>query len=105
MSDRDIAAEKTALAAHLYITFRRKLNRVIDVEWLVRNEEYAREIIATARKPGMEELAAYINRLEELIFGKPVAVTKEPEPHFEEEPELEDEVTNTDVKQYIGALR
>ena len=39
MSDRDIAAEKTALAAHLYITFRRKLNRVSDVEGLVRNEE------------------------------------------------------------------
>lgn len=105
MSDRDIAAEKTALSAHLYITFRRKLNRVIDVEWLVRNEEYAREIIAMARKPGMEELAAYINRLEELVFGKPEIVPEEPALQFEEEVELEDDGAEIDVKQYIGTLR
>ena len=107
MNDRDNAAEKTAIAAHLYITLRRKLNRVIDVEWLVRNEDYAREVITLARKPGLEELASHINRLEELVFGKPkpVQALVAPAPQVEEEDDLEDLGLDTGVKQYIGTLR
>ena len=107
MSDRDIAAEKTAIAAHLYITLRRKAYRVIDVEWLVRNEDYAREVIALARKPGLEELASHINRLEELVFGKPkpVVAPPAPAPKFEEEGDLEAPGLDGGVKQYIGTLR
>jgi hypothetical protein len=106
MNDRDIAAEKTAIAAHLYIALRRKINRVIDVEWLVRNEDYAREVIAIARKPGLEELASHINRLEELVFGpKVIEAPVEPEPRIEEEEELDDLALDTGVKQYIGTLR
>lgn len=105
MSDRDSTAEKMAIAAHLYITFRRRLNRVIDVEWLVRNEEYAGEIIAMARKLGLQELASYINRLEELVFGKPQPVLAQPAPIFEDEDSLAGEIDSTDVKQYIGTLR
>jgi hypothetical protein len=107
MNDRDNAAEKTALAAHLYITLRRKLNRVIDVEWLVRNEDYAREVITLARKPGLEELASHVNRLEELVFGKPkpIPAPLAPAPRVEEEDELDDLGLDTSVKQYIGTLR
>lgn len=107
MNDRDNAAEKTAIAAHLYITLRRKTNRVIDVEWLVRNEDYAREVITLARKPGLEELASHINRLEELVFGKPkpVVAPAAPAPQVEEEDALEDLGLDTSVKQYIGTLR
>ena len=108
MSDRDNAAEKTAIAAHLYITLRRKLNRVIDVEWLAQNEEYAREIIAISRKPGMEEVTRYVDRLEEIIFGKPILKVVEPEPVFEEKRLFLDEVEEEHISnddQYIGTLR
>ena len=37
--------EKTAIAAHLYVSLRRVANRVIDIEWMAQNEEYARAII------------------------------------------------------------
>ena len=105
MNDRDSTAEKTAIAAHLYIAMRRKFNRVIDVEWLVRNEDYAREIIALAKRSGLEDLAAHINRLEELVFGKPVAVPVEPAPKVEVEDEPEELDFNLGAKQYIGTLR
>jgi hypothetical protein len=106
MNDKD-TAEKTAIAAHLYITVRRKLNRVIDVEWLAQNEDYAREIIAIARKPGLEEASVYVTRLEELVYGKAEVKAAEPEPVFEERKffadEVEEEQDNAD--RYIGTLR
>jgi len=106
MNDRDNAAEKTAIAAHLYIALRRKINRVVDVEWLVRNEDYAREIITLGRRPGLEELTSHVNRLEELVFGKPLIAPVEPPPRIvAEEDELEDWELDPGVKQYIGTLR
>lgn len=105
MNDRDSTAEKTAIAAHLYIAMRRKFNRVIDVEWLARNEDYAREIIALAKRPGLEELALHVDRLEELVFGKPVAVPVEPAPKVEVEDELEELDLDMGSTQYIGTLR
>lgn len=105
MNARDSAAEKTAIAAHLYIALRRKFNRVIDVEWLVRNEEYALEIIALGRKPGLEELSAHLNRLEQLVLGKPTAALPENQAKVEEDDELEDIELNLGGGQYVGSLR
>lgn len=102
-------SEKLSIAAHLYVTLRRKLNRVIDVEWLLHNEDYAREVIKIVRQQGMEELAHYADRMEVLIFGK--APPPKPEPIMpdimsdlpaEEEPEEEDAAI---ASRYIGALR
>ncbi|MEZ0232173.1 MAG: hypothetical protein ACAH12_04990 [Methylophilaceae bacterium] len=67
-------ADKTAVAAHLYVTLRRTANRVIDVEWMSKNEEYAREILRLSRSLGAEDLSRYADRYEELMFGKTVAV-------------------------------
>jgi hypothetical protein len=111
MNESEKTAEKTAIAAHLYITLRRKLNRVIDVEWLVKNEDYAREVIGMARQPGLEEAAHYTDRMEELIFGKimrqrpaePKPVTI---PKIVETPSQSSEVPSEDsARQYIGSLR
>ncbi|HZV97557.1 MAG TPA: hypothetical protein VFF74_01070 [Methylophilaceae bacterium] len=108
-------SEKTAIAAHLYVTLRRKLNRVIDVEWLVKNEEYARAVIGMARQNGLEELAHYADRMEELIFGKsipvrhaepapvvPIRVVAEELTFDSHEPADNDGST---ASQYIGTLR
>lgn len=56
-----MATEKTAIAARLYIALRREAKRSIDVEWLLKNTEYAREIIALAKQHSQElvELALH----------------------------------------------
>lgn len=64
--------EKTAIAAHLYVSMRRVANRVIDIEWLGRNAEYAQAILQLAREQGVEELARYADRYEALMTGKAV---------------------------------
>lgn len=104
-------SEKLSIAAHLYVTFRRKLNRVIDVEWLLHNGDYAKEVIRIARQQGMEELAHYADRMEELIFGKvapplaqPMPITPEVMREMPSEDELEeDDAAN--ASRYIGTLR
>ena len=59
----------TSLATHLYVRLRRDGGRVIDVIWLMRNQEYAREILRLARSIPEPELEKLTDRIEELIFG------------------------------------
>lgn len=59
----------SSLATHLYVRLRRDGGRVIDVIWLMRNAEYAKEILRIARgipEPELEKLCA---RIEELMFS------------------------------------
>lgn len=108
-------AEKTGIAAHLYVTLRRSANRVIDVEWMSKNEEYAREVIHLARQQDSEEVKHYADRYEELMFGvptpaapviKPAVVETTTDvanmPVFEEP--AEEDLPST-ASRYIGALR
>ena len=107
-------ADKKAIAAHLYIMMRRSANRVIDVEWLSKNDEYAKEIIELARSQGQDELTRYADRFDELIGGvaKPTPVVAPIKSVFvdpmtmpanmEEDAESEEEV---DASRYIGSLR
>jgi len=71
-------AEKTAVAAHLYVTLRRNANRVIDVEWMGKNDEYAKEILRLCRSLGFDDLTKYADRYEELMLSKPVAAPAPP---------------------------
>ncbi len=107
-------SDKTAIAAHLYITLRRTANRVIDVEWLAKNDEYAKEVIRLARQAGSDELAHYAGLYEELVFGIPVPI--EPvKPVISEraalladvaaEDEAPEEEEDLDPSRYIGHLR
>lgn len=105
-------SEKLSIAAHLYVTLRRKLNRVIDVEWMLHNEAYAREIIRIGRQQGMEELAHYADRMEELIFGKasppqPMPIVQDimREPPLAMEEALEEDDSAAVASRYIGTLR
>jgi hypothetical protein len=99
---------KLAIAGLISVTLRRKLNRVIDVEWMLNNDDYAREVMRIARKQDMPELTQYADRIEELIFGNAYSVPSAPivqdmmrKPsagsHVEGEAGIE--------SQYIGALR
>ena len=105
-------SEKTAIAAHLYVTLRRKLNRLIDVEWLLKNEDYAREVIGMSRQQGLEDLAHYADRMEEMIFGR-ILVKRPIEPKLDVVPKIVAESAQSShgsegdesTKRYIGTLR
>jgi hypothetical protein len=89
-----VASEKTAIAAHLYVTLRRVANRVIDIEWMAQNEEYARAIIKLAVEQGNEELARQALRYQALLDGEPPIEAEAVAP------------SGDDVKKrYIGTLR
>ncbi len=108
-------SDKTAIAAHLYITLRRTANRVIDVDWLAKNDEYAKEVVRLCRQQGSDELAHYANLYEELVFGvppapAPVASAKPPLPEraaLLAEAAAEDSNPEEDIdpNRYIGHLR
>ncbi|MGY0194730.1 hypothetical protein ACWA7J_06600 [Leptothrix sp. BB-4] len=48
MPERLSESDKLGIAAHLHVAMRRKIGRVTDIEWLVRDATYAREIIRLA---------------------------------------------------------
>ena len=72
-------SEKLAVAAHLHVLMRRKMGRVTDVEWLVRNADYAREIIRLAcQQAEHPEVADWGARLQAMLFPKPPPGTTTP---------------------------
>lgn len=85
-------SEKTAIAAHLYVSLRRVANRVIDIEWMAQNEEYARAIIKLAVEQGNDELARQALRYQSLLNGDARAEAAAPS-------------ADTVKKRYIGTLR
>lgn len=67
-------SEKLGIAAHLHVIMRRKVGRVIDVEWVVRNDEYAREVIRIAMaETEHPELQEWARRLQAALFPGSVA--------------------------------
>ena len=48
-------SERVAMAAHLHVALRRKAGRVTDTDWMVVNDEYAREVVRFAREKAREE--------------------------------------------------
>jgi hypothetical protein len=99
---------KLAVAGLISVALRRKLNRVIDVEWMLHNEEYAREVLRIARKQELAELNQYADRMEELIQGKAVApqaapVAQEAKKRLSVLSDVEEDANIE--SQYIGMLR
>lgn len=66
--------EKFAIAAHLHVLLRRKVGRVTDVEWMVKNHDYGIEVVRIARAEKQPELDEWANKLESVLLGlRPVA--------------------------------
>ena len=100
-------SEKTSVAALISVILRRKINRVIDVKWLLKNQEYAREILAVSRELDQPELNGYSDRLETLIFGNitstPVSSAKPKAPIQAPNPTNTDWANNADDDEDNGA--
>ncbi len=63
-------SSKLVIAGLISTALRRKINRVIDVEWMMNNAEYAKEVIRISRQIGIDELSRYADRMEELVMGR-----------------------------------
>jgi len=61
--------EKTSVAALMSVILRRKINRVVDVKWMVQNQDYAREIISLCKAQKLDDLDKYTTHFEDLMFG------------------------------------
>lgn len=68
------SSDKVSLAALISVILRRKMNRTIDVVWLISNEVYAREIIQLCHAQGLTELSEYADHLNKLMFGVDVPI-------------------------------
>lgn len=70
--------EKMAIAARLHVLLRSRLNRVTDVEWMVKNADYAREVVRFSRAAPYAELHEWADKLEAAIVTQPTAVIRHP---------------------------
>jgi hypothetical protein len=108
--------EKISVAALISVILRRKIGRTIDVQWLIKDPTYAKEIINLSRNQGLDDLTGYANKLESFFLENkaikevakaPVAETNKILPTtkvgFEEEEEVDE--TKIDLSKYIGHLR
>lgn len=70
--DAPSESDLVAIAAHLHVQLRRRTGRVIDVEWIVANAEYANAIVslakASATTEGAPELAVWATRFERALL-------------------------------------
>lgn len=110
--------EKISVAALISVILRRKAGRTIDVQWLIKDTTYAREIINLSRSQGLDDLTGYANKLEALLFeNKTLNSTVKPikaesnkiplERRIVLEEDLDEDVNETkiDLSKYIGHLR
>ena len=103
--------EKISIAALINVILRRKIGRTIDVQWLVKNEVYAREIISLSREQGLDDWSSYTNNLEALIFGvskthtKPIDIEDSSKRQGANVSINDVDEKEIDVSKYIGHLR
>lgn len=103
-----LESEKLAIAAHLHVLLRRKIGRVTDVEWIVKNHEYAREVIRVARAETAHiELLEWAQKLDDALFNSP----EKPRRPDAGDSGFVDSRTGTprppkpDAPRYVGSLR
>lgn len=94
-----LESEKLALAAHLHVLLRRHVGRVTDVEWLIKDPAYAREIIGLARASGQRDCVERANRLSDALFPAPPA----PPPPLA--PTAPAGALGAAMRRYVGSLR
>ena len=111
------SSEKVSVAALISVILRRKINRTIDVKWLVTNDAYAQEIIKLCREQGQDDLTEYADRLDQLTFGKssmPAAIFAVTESlkaksalleYDDTEDEFDEAEDKLDNGKYVGGLR
>ncbi|ENW91763.1 hypothetical protein MMP66_05965 [Acinetobacter dispersus] len=117
-SEVSVNAEAFTIATQMYVRLRRVCGRVIDVMYLVNNQDYAKHVLEVALATEDQELARFVARLSPLIdlYAEPsvAALEVKAEAKKVKAEVLETysvEVTEEEIYQaqvhhhYIGALR
>lgn len=95
-----------AVAAHLHVLLRRKTGRVIDIDWLAVNEEYARTVARFCREKaaadGHAELLPWADKLDALIPEISAGVKK---PLLQSAVDKIRAVQDDPASRYVGGLR
>lgn len=102
--------EKFAIAAHLHVLLRRKVGRVTDVEWIVKNRDYAIEVVRIARAEKQPELDEWADKLEGVLQGlrsaaRPAAPVTPAPPAAPARPPFRDSEFDSSGTRYVGRLR
>lgn len=95
----------SAIATHLYVRLRRDGGRVIDVIWLTRNQDYAREVLRLARMIPDPEVIRMSDAFEQIMFGTAPKRAAPPPMAAAQAPLEEPEVTPETAARYRGHLR
>ncbi len=96
----------SAIATHLYVRLRRDGGRVIDVIWLTRNQDYAREVLRLARMIPDAEVQRMTDTFEQIMFGTaPKRAAPPPPQPIAQGPLEEPEVAPETAARYRGHLR
>ncbi|WP_020167987.1 MULTISPECIES: hypothetical protein [Methylotenera] len=121
-------SDKVSLAALISVILRRKINRTIDVVWLISNEVYAREIIQLCHAQGLTELSEYADHLNKVMFGVDVpaasnlvnntaaqpakevteqnTLLRDSDSYFDEtEEDVDESINKVSSNKYVGGLR
>jgi hypothetical protein len=105
-------SEKMAIAAHLHVLLRRLVGRVTDVEWMVRNRDYAMEVTRVALAEPHPELHAWAAKLQAALHQPPVQEAPAPlraPPRTDTVPEARDSrfgfAATQPPKRYVRSLR
>ena len=85
-----LESEKFAIAARLHVVLRRKLGRVTDVDWMVKNREYALEVLRVAREQRDPEFSELADAFEAALLPRPAAPVREAPRRVSAPPPLED---------------
>ncbi|MCU4336766.1 hypothetical protein [Acinetobacter dispersus] len=117
-SEVSVNAEAFTIATQMYVRLRRVCGRVIDVMYLVNNQDYAKHVLEVALATEDQELARFVARLSPLIdlYAEPsIAVPEIKAEAKKVKAEVLEtysvEVTEEEIYQaqvhhhYIGALR
>ena len=99
-------SEKLAIAAHLHVLLRRRVGRVTDVEWMVKNHDYAMEIVRISRAEPHEDLHEWADKLEAALRRASHRSAQTPPAPEPQKGLLEFAATRPPAtRRYIGSLR
>ncbi len=65
-----LESEKFAIASRLHVQLRRRTGRVTDVEWMVKNREYAEEVLRLVRELHDDEIDGLARKFESEALGR-----------------------------------
>ena len=68
-----LESEKFAIASRMHVQLRRKTGRVTDVEWMVKNREYAEEVLRLVHELHDPEMDVLVRKFESEALGRAIS--------------------------------